>query len=62
MEKILRCQFNGKDGFKYGDNGICYTYNKNEKSKRRAYFIASEKMRQDEADKENNSEITESHG
>jgi hypothetical protein len=52
MEKILRCQFNGKDGFKYGENGICYTYNKNEKSKRKAYFIASERMRKAEADKE----------
>ena len=44
MEKIIHCQFDGKDGFKYGEEGKCFTYNKNEKSKRRAYILATEQM------------------
>jgi len=49
----MHCQINGKDGFKYGEDGKCYTYNKNQKSKRRAYFIATEQMRKAEAAKDN---------
>jgi ribosomal protein S3AE len=37
MEKIIRCQFNGKDGFKSSEKGMCFTYNKNQKSKLKAY-------------------------
>jgi hypothetical protein len=44
MEKILHCQFNGKDGYKFAENGKCFTYNKNLKSKRKAYQLASEQM------------------
>jgi hypothetical protein len=44
MEKIIHCQFNGKDGYKYSDNGKCFTYNKNVASKRKAYERASEQM------------------
>lgn len=44
MEKIIHCQFDGKKGFKYLDNGKCFTYNKNLKSKRKAYQLASEQM------------------
>lgn len=48
MEKIIHCQFNGKDGFKYGEKGKCFTYNKNLKSKRKAYFLATQQMIIDE--------------
>ena len=44
MEKISHCQFNGKDGYKYLEGGKCYTYNKNLKSKRKAYQLATEQM------------------
>jgi hypothetical protein len=44
MEKIIHCQFNGKDGFKFAEGGKCFTYNKNEKSKRKAYIKATEQM------------------
>ena len=37
MEKIIRCEHNGKDGFKFAEGGKCFTYNKNEKSKLKAY-------------------------
>jgi hypothetical protein len=40
MEKIIHCQVKDKKGFKYGDNGKCYTYNKNEKSKLKAFELA----------------------
>lgn len=44
MEKIIRCQHNGREGFKYSEGGKCYTYNKNEKSKLKAYELASKQM------------------
>lgn len=44
MEKIIHCQFNGKDGFKYAEGGKCFTYNKNQKSKLKAYKLASDQM------------------
>lgn len=35
---VKACQSNGKPGFKYGDEGKCYTYTKgNAASKNRAY-------------------------
>ena len=52
MDKIIHCQFDGKDGFKYGDNGICMTYNKNLKSKRKAYFLATKQMIKAENEKD----------
>ena len=44
MEKIIHCQFNGKEGFQYADGGKCFTYNKNIKSKRKAYELATNQM------------------
>lgn len=52
MEKIIHCQFNEKDGFKYADGGRCFTYNKNQKSKRKAYELASAQMIKAEHDKD----------
>ena len=52
MDKIIHCHFDGKDGFKYGDNGICMTYNKNIKSKRKAYFLATKQMIKAENEKD----------
>lgn len=40
MDKITHCQVKGKDGFKRGVNGFCYTYNENPKSKRKAFELA----------------------
>tara|TARA_R110000764_G_scaffold211709_1_gene297839 strand:+ start:82 stop:231 length:150 start_codon:yes stop_codon:yes gene_type:complete len=38
MEKnIILTMINGKDAFKKGINGYCYTFNKNEKSRIKAY-------------------------
>jgi hypothetical protein len=44
MEKIIHCQFDGKDGFKFAEGGKCFTYNKNIKSKRKAYELATNQM------------------
>lgn len=52
MEKITHCQYKGKDGFKYGENGKCYTYNKNIKSKRKAYELATTQMIKAEHEKD----------
>lgn len=52
MEKITHCQCNGKDGFKYGENGKCYTYNKNIKSRRKAYELATAQMIKAEHEKD----------
>lgn len=52
MEKIIHCQFNGKDGFKYANGGKCFTYNKNQKSKLKAYERASDQMVKAEHDKD----------
>ena len=35
--KIILCEMNGKNAFKKGEDGYCYTFNKNEKSRRKAY-------------------------
>ncbi len=35
--KIILTEINGKMAFKKGENGYCYTFNKNEKSRRKAY-------------------------
>jgi hypothetical protein len=40
MDKIETCVFNGKDGYRLGKNGKCYTYNQNKKSKLKAYNLA----------------------
>jgi|TARA_R110000787_G_scaffold261948_1_gene367303 hypothetical protein len=38
MEKnIILTSINGKDAYKKGIDGYCYTFNKNEKSRRKAY-------------------------
>jgi len=49
----MHCQINGKDGFKYLKGGKCFTYNKNEKSKRKAYILATQQMIKDEHAKDN---------
>jgi len=40
----MHCHYDGKDGFKYSENGKCFTYNKNQRSKRKAYFLATKEM------------------
>ena len=40
MKNIIPCKIKDKDGFKFGCDGRCYTYNKNLKSKRKAYYLA----------------------
>jgi hypothetical protein len=52
MEKIIHCSCNGKDGFKHGENGKCFTYNKNIKSRRKAYFLATKEMIKSESEKD----------
>ncbi len=44
MEGIEHCTFNGKDGYRFGKHGKCFTYNKNKKSKLKAYYLASQEM------------------
>ena len=39
-KNIILTTFNGKDAFKKGEDGFCYTFNKNEKSRRKAYNLA----------------------
>lgn len=34
---IILTELNGKMAFKKGENGYCYTFNKNKESKRKAY-------------------------
>lgn len=41
MDEIILCEINGKKAFKKGEDGYCYTFNDNEKSKRKAYYLAS---------------------
>lgn len=36
-DKIILTEINGKMAFKKGEDGYCYTFNKNEKSRRKAY-------------------------
>lgn len=50
MAKIMQCRVNGKDGYKNGDHGWCYTYNDNDKSRRKAFELAYQ-----------NSEINDKH-
>lgn len=52
MEKIIRCQFKGKDGYQYAEGGKCYTHNKNEKSRRKAYYLATLQMIEKEHEKQ----------
>jgi hypothetical protein len=42
--KIMICKIGNKDGFKFGPDGFCYTYNKNQKSKLKA-FESADKQR-----------------
>lgn len=37
MSKIYLTEINGKTAFKKGLNGYCYTFNKNKKSRIKAY-------------------------
>lgn len=34
------CKVGDKYGYKFGENGFCYTYNQNEKSKLKAFEMA----------------------
>lgn len=34
------CKVGDKYGYKFGENGFCYTYNQNEKSKLKAFELA----------------------
>lgn len=52
MDEVIRCEFGGKPGFKHGEKGKCFTYNANEKSKRKAYFLASKAANEAEWDKD----------
>ena len=40
MEKIILCEINGKTAYKKGIDGYCYTFNKTEKSRRKAFLLA----------------------
>jgi len=44
MEKILHCRIDRKKGFKFGEEGKCYTYNRNEKSKLKAFELAKKQQ------------------
>ena len=51
---IKNCQKNNKKGFKWGDNGACYSYNANDPSSRkRAMDKAMRQARAIEANKYN---------
>jgi len=52
MEKIIHCQYDGKEGFKFKEGGKCFTYNKNQKSKLKAYELASNEMIKAQHDKD----------
>tara|TARA_R110000796_G_scaffold62640_1_gene144471 strand:+ start:399 stop:554 length:156 start_codon:yes stop_codon:yes gene_type:complete len=39
--KIILTSINGKDAYKKGIDGYCYTFNKNEKSRIKAYDNAN---------------------
>ena len=41
---MMICRIGDKDGFKFGEDGFCYTYNKNQKSKLKA-FESADKQR-----------------
>ncbi len=34
---IIECDFDGKSGYKFGENGKCFTYNLNKISKLKAF-------------------------
>ena len=38
----MNCQYKGKSGYKLGEKGYCFTYNKNPKSKQTAYNLVWE--------------------
>jgi len=52
MERILLCHKNGKEGYKNGENGFCYTYNKNTASRRKAYDLATNTQQRQNSDAE----------
>jgi len=37
---IILCEIGGKNAYKKGENGYCYTFNKSENSRRKAYKYA----------------------
>lgn len=39
-DPIELCEVGGKPGYRRGPNGYCFTFNQNEKSKRRAFEMA----------------------
>ena len=41
---IKSCQENGKPGFKYGDSGKCYTYEKGNEASRLAAIAKAQKQ------------------
>ena len=42
-DRIYLCKKCGKNGYKKGKNGFCYTFNKNKKSQRKAFELAKRK-------------------
>ena len=44
MEKLIVCKIGDKFGYKFGEKGKCYTYNKNEKSKLKAFELAKKEQ------------------
>lgn len=45
--KIYLTEINGKMAYKKGKNGYCYTFNENQKSKRKAYDDAKNSYKKD---------------
>lgn len=37
MSKVLLCNFKGRDGYKYGEDGYCCTFIDTKKSRKMAY-------------------------
>jgi len=42
--QIILCEINGKNAYKKGKDGYCYTFNKNERSRRKAYNDAKKSI------------------
>lgn len=43
---VMKCQKDGKPGFKYGDSGHCYTYDKNDEASKNAALESAKKQGQ----------------
>lgn len=42
--KVMICEWKGKQGYKLGEDGFCCTFNKNKKSREKAYKIVTGKI------------------